>query len=633
MRKGYNMKIVKGKKLTYDIEVLPNYFLASFKVVGSKKVFSFEIRGRENSLTKEDRENFFELLNNNTIITFNGRQYDIPLTSHAVEGLSTYKIYRLSSSLINKSNNWWQVLLGNMTNVDHIDLIEVAPSQASLKLYGTRLGSRKLWEFPLDPTKDISKKEMKMLLKYNVNDLKVTEDLFNALHGQLDLREKMSDEYGIDLRSKSDAQIAEAVLIKQLEVDRNVKIHKPSRVTYRVPKFISFKTEILKDLLIRLENTSFEINPKNGSPMMPKWLSDTEITIGSTKYNIGIGGLHSQESSMAVENEEGLMNADFSSYYPFIILELELFPKHLGAKFLKIYKDIVYTRLEAKKNGNKLVADSLKITINGSFGKLGSIYSKLYSPDLLVRVTITGQLLLLKIIEALEIAGVEVVSANTDGLEMKKTKDAKKIEAIIEGCIKDTSFIMEYGSYKALYAENVNNYVAVYDGYTKAKGIYAEPSLAKNRQTPIVFKAIRQFLLDGTSIEKTINECTDINEFVTARTVKGGGMWCEYDDSLIPEGWEESLARYKRVTKVMEKKKRDMMRGSAVYVGKVVRFYYAKNGGFMFYQESGNTVPMSDGCKPIMNLPKKNKLPDDIDYDWYINYAHRKLVDLGYLNK
>ena len=41
---------------------------------------------------------------------------------------------------------------------------------------------------------------------------------------------------------------------------------------------------------------------------------------------------------------------------------------------------------------------SKKIQINGSFGKLGSKYSLLYAPDLLLQTTITGQLALLMLI-------------------------------------------------------------------------------------------------------------------------------------------------------------------------------------------------------------------------------------------
>ena len=63
------------------------------------------------------------------------------------------------------------------------------------------------------------------------------------------------------------------------------------------------------------------------------------------------------------------------------------------------------------------------------------------------------------------------------------------------------------------------------------------------------------------------------------------------------------------------------------YIGKTVRFYYAKEGKAMFNAKSGYTIPLSDGCKPMMELSKK--IPKDLDYDKYIELAHTYLADLG----
>jgi DNA polymerase elongation subunit (family B) len=58
----------------------------------------------------------------------------------------------------------------------------------------------------------------------------------------------------------------------------------------------------------------------------------------------------------------------------------------------------------------------MKIAANGVFGKLGSPWSILYAPHLMVAVTLTGQLALLMLIERAERMGISVVSANTDGV-------------------------------------------------------------------------------------------------------------------------------------------------------------------------------------------------------------------------
>jgi hypothetical protein len=153
----------------------------------------------------------------------------------------------------------------------------------------------------------------------------------------------------------------------------------------------------------------------------------------------------------------------------------------------------------------------------------------------------------------------------------------------------------------------------------------------KNPQTPIVFDAVRKYLYDGTSIEDTIRNCKDTFMFTTARKVNGGAVWAEFRDDLKPDGWEDSIARNKRITKVMLDGQKKLNGQYALehgeYVGSIVRWYYSVNGGAMYYRNNGNTVPMSQGSKPIMDLP--DTLPDDLDYQWYIDYANKQLEVLG----
>ncbi len=234
-----------------------------------------------------------------------------------------------------------------------------------------------------------------------------------------------------------------------------------------------------------------------------------------------------------------------------------------------------------------------KITINGSFGKLGSMYSKLYAPDLMLQVTLTGQLMLLMLIEEVNHAGYEVVSSNTDGIELICAEDrVEELESLVFEWELQTGMVMDHGEYKALYARDVNNYVAVYDGEVKAKGVYSEATLQKNSEYPIVFKAIRRYLFDKeVLLEDTIRDCEDVRQFLTARTVKGGGVWNEK------------------------------------YLGKVVRWYYSIKGNSIHYKTNGNKVPKSDGAHPMMDLTPS--IPADLDYDKYIELAIGHLADLG----
>jgi len=300
-----------------------------------------------------------------------------------------------------------------------------------------------------------------------------------------------------------------------------------------------------------------------------------------------------------------------ASYYPKIILNTRLFPKHLGIDFLFVYGGVVDERLEAKAKKDKATAESLKITVNGTFGKLLQPGSFIYAPDLGFHVTIGGQLFLLMLIEMLELAGFEVVSGNTDGIVIKVERSREKeCDAIIKQWEAATGFETEETEYLALYSRDVNNYIAIKpDGKTKTKGYFNNPwadmkedakaaimRFHKNPVNTICIEACGAYLAHGTLPAETIKASRDITKFVTVRSVTGGGvkMWGDRNE----------------------------------YLGKSVRWYYSTQApGEIVYARSGNKVPKSEGAKPIMNLPRE--FPEDIDYVWYEYETARMLYSLG----
>ncbi|WEM33682.1 DNA polymerase [Pseudomonas phage PSA-KC1] len=191
---------------------------------------------------------------------------------------------------------------------------------------------------------------------------------------------------------------------------------------------------------------------------------------------------------------------DVESFYPRTILNQRLCPPHLGEAFLTVYEKIVNTRIhakaeaaKAKKAGDraaakkwKTVADSLKITINGSFGKLGNKYSTLYAPQLMLQVTITGQLVLLMLIEALEQIGIEVISGNTERHYFKYHKSRHdEVRALIAAWEEWTGYKTEETRYKAVFSRDVNSYVAIKKTAATPKRVLLTNNWAQKRRALI----------------------------------------------------------------------------------------------------------------------------------------------------
>jgi hypothetical protein len=418
-------------------------------------------------------------------------------------------------------------------NWDHIDIIDVVPGQASLKVYAGRMGYRKLQELPIDPSASISPEQREVLRQYCINDLRVTDALYRTVEKQVALRVEMGAEYGVDLRSKSDAQIAETVLKSEIERASNKTLRPPKildSATFRYldPKIISFKSASLNEIFSRILDHKFGLSA-NGSIALPDWLKDTRIMVGGSEYQMGIGGLHSCEKSQSVYAGDTHILADFdvASYYPSIILQQDIAPDNMGDDFTTVYKSIVERRIAAKRSGDKVTADTLKIVVNGSFGKLGSKYSALYAPNLLIQTTITGQLALLMLIERVEAIGAKVVSANTDGIVVFAPKTMENALAdVMFGWELDTSYELERSDYVALHSRDVNNYFAVKkDGSVKRKGAFAQAGLMKNPVFEIVSDAVAEHLAGKADYRSVIRSCRDLNKFVMLRKVTGGAVW------------------------------------------------------------------------------------------------------------
>ena len=252
-------------------------------------------------------------------------------------------------------------------------------------------------------------------------------------------------------------------------------------------------------------------------------------------------------------------------------------------------------KLESELKSVQVVDSSGKIQVNGSFGKFGSKWSTLYSPDLLLQTTITGQLCLLMLIERIEAIGISVISANTDGIVIKcpRKREGELAEVFAEW-EDDTGFETEETRYASLHSRDVNSYCAIKEGGgAKTKGAFAIEGFQKNPTNIICVEALIAFLEKGTPISQTVHGCRDITKFVTVRTVTGGA---------VKDGR---------------------------YLGKAIRWYYSTEvDGEILYKKTGNKVPRSEGAAPCMTLP--DEFPDDIDYDWYLRECEEMLMDIGY---
>lgn len=654
---------------SFDTECYPNYFSVGFKNLRTGKVDWLEMTPETAQSTGAtlNRRKLDWILRNVPLVGFNSTKYDLTMLALALHGCSNAQLKEASDMLIVQEEHPSRVLKHYRARKvmidDHIDLQEIAPGFQSLKTFGGRMHTGRMQDLPFAPGTSLSWDQITIVRYYLCNDLQLTGELCETLRGQIDLRIAMSNKYGINLLSKSDAQIAETVLRTEYERTTGNKATIPviepgTSYKYAVPDYLEFQSQEMRDLIEMVRHLDFVVG-MDGAIALPSELANLKISLGDSVYKLGIGGLHSTEKSVSHYSGEGwhLMDADVASFYPRIIINQGLYPEHLGPEFIPVYVRIVDDRLACKEAGDKVGADSLKIVINASFGKFGNKWSVLYSPQFVIQVTLSGQLSLLMLIDALESAGIRVVSANTDGIIINFNDDQRStVEAILAWWQETCQFKMEYTNYVSTHNRDVNSYFAIKrnkDGTkeVKRKGAYATQSLSTTPNANVCANAVEQYLLTGKPVADYIRECKDIMDFVIVRNVSGGAVIMG-DPTPVPKhrtpeelirmaGYFEwhggtwklpgtsDLSALSTDRAYAQAKEILSVRRSAKYLGKVVRFYIGNGDESIVYAKSGARVPQSEGAVPYMDHDFTNEMPDNVCLQWYIDKAYAILAEIG----
>ena len=519
----------------FDVEVFPNFFCCTFITVDKSEIKTFII-----FKNRDDRVGLFNFLKTNPfLISFNGISYDMPIIRYIEQykGNSiTEDIYRISSKLVSdiyKDDPEIRKLRYPFEKKwEHQDLMSMMGflrTGVGLKQCSINLKWKLVQDLPFEYSYSVVPEDVSVIVEYNKNDVFITIELYNdkEVSKARELRESLVEEFGIGILSAADSQMANTILesLYEKEIGISKKIFKEQRTPrYKIKlsdvifDSIKFNTLELSDFLERLKSTI--VHDYNS------YKFDESIYFHNNKYNFGVGGLHTDEypNYFRASSEIKIMSADVASFYPSIMCEYGVKPEHASDKFLQILSAVKKERLEAKRTGNKIKADSYKILINSIFGKLGFNSYWLYDPFAMLRVTLNGQLFLMMLIEKLEQAEIRVISANTDGVECLLPKEKESVfTEITKEWQKTNNFELEFALYDKYVKRDVNNYIAVFDdGHSKEKGVFTRTvELKKSYHMPIVAKCLYSYFINNTPIRQTLEECTDIFEFCLSQ--KSGG--------------------------------------------------------------------------------------------------------------
>jgi len=617
--------MLEKKTWIYDIETLSNCFTYTALDKDSDELVQFVIWKNQNDIIP-----FLQHLTScRGMIGFNNINFDYPVIHYVIQereklaqmdGDKIAKlIYKKAQSIVSQE---YSAIKEDEVIIPQLDLFRIwhydnKARMTSLKKLEIALNFPNVQDMPYSHEHKITKEsEVQEILDYNLNDVEATKLFYTKTIDKLELRKGLMKKYGLNCLNYPDSKIGEELMLKlycqysgkkESSVKRLRTHRKSIKFSDCIPSYIKFSTPEFQGLLEYLRG--IEVQELKDSF---KYSFDYNGFV----FDLGVGGLHAcVKAGVYKETEDRIIvDADVASLYPSLAITLNLYPEHLGEEFSKIYEEeIVKPRLEAKRTGDKVMADGFKLSANSLYGKSNSEYSFLYDPLYTLKTTLAGQLALCMLSEMLMTRVPELVmlQVNTDGLTVEIPREhARLYWEVCKEWESITNLTLEYIAYSQMIIRDVNNYIAVAQktGKVKYKGTFKpnhemikDGEYHKSLSQGIVSLAVDDYFLKGIPVEQTIKENKDI--YLFCKTFNATHGWtCETLD-IDEQGNESNIVQQQKTNR-----------------------YFLSRGGKRFRKLKDERKIEIEAGKLVTIFNKYEEKPFDeynIDYDYYIEECYK----------
>jgi hypothetical protein len=601
------------RSVVFDLEVFPaGRWCAGFLGVGANgQLVTHQVETPAALLATIDNINS----RGKTIVGYNSARFDLPVLDAILRGDDPFVV----SQQIIERGEW----IKTKPPCDHIDLAQRLAKNGvfpSLKLVGAYLAMPRVVELPVEPGKAVSDEQWQAIRQYNLVDLEVTWRLLQLLLPELQALEEITRMYGVrDLRSRPAAQVTELIFRSQFVVHTGHGLTAPI-----VPQSVRYvpvrgarrpQNVAAAEWYDKLLADPIAITQANGKVEIGDESNKIEFELCGLPVKVGLGGLHSQDKPAfhVATSQRRLLSLDVSSCYPGLIDRNDIVPsayRELGVDF---YRSLLSQRLDIKSKVKtcpdvaeqarfKIQADGLKLCLNSFFGQTGNQHSSLFDPAAFVRVTLSAQLLLIDLIERLGDVNVRTLSVNTDGLIAELDVDNTTWEQTLAAWESDTGLSLERLDLVrvAILASNQMCWLDAQGGVKRTGAKLRGEFDGKHSPNWLVCgDAVTQALLFDVSPETTIFKCSDMAKFCSVSTVSKAAQQVLIDTAT----------------------------GEETILGRVVRFYRTTNSTKrLIHRFSDKEITVENADTGVgLALDLTARLPDDLDYGWYIGAA-RKIV-------
>lgn len=243
------------------------------------------------------------------------------------------------------------------------------------------------------------------------------------------------------------------------------------------------------------------------------------------------------------------------------------------------------------------------------------------------------------LIEQLTESGVDVISANTDGIIAHFSRDRlADVKTITSAWEVQSGFTLEFTEYGLYVRRDVNNYITrKIDGDIKCKGLFVpQAGILKGYKFPIIAIALQRYYLDRIPPEVTIKSHNDIYDFCKSQKV--GGQFTNVEQQVITTSITHSVKTAKeyktpkqdvRVVKEQEVQKtlryyitNPLIIGKVAF-GKTLKKYKYNDDGEVSY----TTYEVGEFTELFNDYVKKEDY--NINYQFYIDQCYKEIDKIG----
>lgn len=572
------------RKIFYDFECFKNDWMVVLIDYESRK--GKVIINDDKMLRK-----YYNIFKNDTWIGYNSRGYDQYILKGLLLGMDAHyinqKIIMENIKGHNVVRDGFKIPLNNF---------DISTGFHSLKQLEGFMGSRiKESSVSFDIDRSLTPEEIKEVVDYCKHDVLQTIEVFENKIEEFDSQLALIEAFnlGMSLFTKTKAQLSAHILGAEKHPDRGDEFNLSFPDTLRVEKY--------KDIV------DWYKNPENMD-----YKQKLKVDVAGVPHIFAWGGIH---GALPKYKDEGIiLCCDVASLYPSLMIEYGYISRNVKDP-LK-YTQIRDTRLELKRKKDPTQLP-YKIVLNATYGAMKDQYNPLYDPLMANNVCLAGQLLLLDLIEKIE-PYCKLIQSNTDGVFMKveKESDIEVIKEVAKEWEQRTRLDLEWEVFDKIYQKDVNNYIIIdKNGKYKSKGAYVKKLNNLDYDLPIVNKALINYFTKDIPVAETINNCDELREFQKIVKVSNKYKYALHGEKKLPE----------KVLRVFASKDEN--------AGGVFKVKWKMKDGVEqdVAEKIGNTP---ERCFINNEDIKGVKVPDELDKEYYIELAQKRLNDfLGISNR